>query len=101
MDLKLIAEKFGIFIVAGLIGAFVKRLRTNEKVSIRRFIANIFIAIFVSLAIGILCKEYFNFSENIVYVCCGVSGVFANELLNEIEAGIKGISTLIKEKFFK
>lgn len=91
------AEKYGLFVVGGAIGAVIHRLR--NKMSIRRFFASIGISMFVSLSVGVIAQDYFELKQSIIYVLCGISGVFANTILDEIEELIKYVSDAAKIKF--
>ena len=92
-----IAEKYGLFVVGGAIGAIIHRLR--NKMSFQRFLVSVAISMFVALCTGVVARDYFNLQESIVYVLCGVSGVFSESILDELEENIKNISVIIKSKF--
>ena len=94
--LETLNSKYGPAIIAGLVGAFIARLR--KKMTIRYFISSVIIAVFVSIGVSFICKDYFDISENLTNVCCGVSGVFSRDLLNEIEEIIKDLSGFVKKK---
>lgn len=91
------AEQYGFFVVGGAIGAIIHRLR--NKMSIKRFLASIAISMFVSLCVGIIAKDYFELKQSIIYVLCGISGVFSNTILDEIEELLKYCSDAFKIKF--
>lgn len=90
------AEKYGLFVIGGAIGAVIHRLR--NKMSIRRFFASIGISMFVSLSVGVIAKDYFELKQSIIYVLCGISGVFSNTILDELEEIIKNLSVFINNK---
>ena len=92
-----VARQYGFFVVGGATGAIIHRLR--NRMTIRRFLASILISMFVSFCVGIMAKDYFMLKESIVYVLCGISGVFANTILDEIEELIKYVSDAAKIKF--
>ena len=48
---------------------------------------------------GVVARDYFNLQEPIVYVLCGVSGVFSESILDELEENIKNVSVIVKSKF--
>ena len=92
-------KKYSVFITAGAIGAIIHRLRTH--MSFKQFISSIIISIFVALSVGIICKDYFELNENVIFVLCGVSGTFSKIILDEIEEIISNISNIIKNKFLE
>ena len=92
-----IAEKYGLFVVGGAIGAIIHRLR--NKMTFKRFLSSVAISMFVALCTGIVARDYFNLQESIVYVLCGVSGVFSESILDELEENIKNVSVIVKSKF--
>lgn len=93
-----IAEKYSPYIVGGSIGAVINRLRT--KMSFKDFIASLLISIFVSVSVGIVCKDYFNIEEqNLIFVFCGMSGTFSKIILDEIQEIIGSASEIVKKKF--
>lgn len=91
-----ITQKYGWFVIAGLAGAIVHRLR--RLMSIGRFLSVIGISIFVGLCVGILTREYLNVSEEVSFVVCAVSGVFSNDILDEAQKLIKLASLYLKKK---
>ena len=94
--LNSIAQKYGLFVVGGAIGAIIHRLR--NKMSFKRFLSSVVISMFVALCTGVVARDYFNLQESIVYVLCGISGVFSESILDELEENIKNISVIIKTK---
>lgn len=94
--LQNLASRFGLFVIGGLIGAIVHRLR--NKMSWGRFIATLGISGFVGLSVGILCRNYFDAPEEVVFVACSISGVFSKDLLDELHQIIKLFSDYVKKK---
>ena len=90
-------KKFSPFMLGGIIGAIIHRLR--NKMTFKRFLSSVAISMFVALCTGIVARDYFNLQESIVYVLCGVSGVFSESILDELEENIKNVSVIIKSKF--
>jgi hypothetical protein len=70
-----IARKYDLFVIGGAIGAIIHRLR--NKMTFKRFLSSVAISMFVALCTGVVARDYFNLQESIVYVLCGVSGVFS------------------------
>lgn len=95
--LNIFAKKYGLFVVGGAIGAIIHRLRI--KMTFKRFLSSVAISMFVALCTGVVARDYFNLQESIVYVLCGVSGVFSESILDELEENIKNISEVVKSKF--
>tara|TARA_R110002167_G_scaffold190638_1_gene392918 strand:+ start:1171 stop:1488 length:318 start_codon:yes stop_codon:yes gene_type:complete len=91
-----LVNRFGLFVIGGLIGAIVHRLR--NRMSWRKFIATLGISAFVGLSVGILLRNYFNAPEEVVFVACSVSGVFSKDLLDEVQQIIALLSDYIKQK---
>ena len=92
-----LASKCGLFVTGGAIGAIIHRLR--NKMSFKRFLSSVVISMFVSLCTGVVARDYFNLVESVVFVLCGVSGVFSEAVLDELEENIKNISVIVKQKF--
>lgn len=87
-------EKFGItFVVGGLIGAIIQRMR--KRMSWKKFISVAIMGMFVGWIIGTALTEWTNLSDRIVYSACALSGVFAEDLLKEFEQTIKKLSDFI------
>ncbi|WP_139959162.1 phage holin family protein [Flavicella sediminum] len=91
-----LADKYGGFIVGGLIGAIVHRVRNT--MSFRAFLGVLFVSAFVGLCVGILLKNYLNAPDEVVFVVCSISGVFSKDILDEIQQVISYISVFIKNK---
>lgn len=92
-------EKYGLMVLGGAIGAIIHRLR--NKMSWRKFIASVLISMFVALCAGISCRYYLNLNDEVIYVICGVSGVFSEAILDELEEVIHSISGIIKSRYSK
>lgn len=92
-------KKFGPLVMGGIIGAIIHRLRT--QMSLIQFLASIIISMFVSLSVGLVCQDFFELEETVIFVICGVSGVFSKAILDEIEEIIKSVSGIIKSRYGK
>ena len=90
------AQKYGLFVVGGAIGAVIHRLR--NKMTLKRFIISVVISMFVALCTGVVARDYFGLADSVVYVLCGVSGVFSETILDEVQENIKNVSVIIKAK---
>lgn len=91
------ADKYGLFVMGGAIGAVIHRLRT--KMTFKRFLASVVISVFVALCTGAVCRDYFHLQDSVVYVLCGVSGVFSDTILDEIQELIKNVSNIVKSRY--
>lgn len=89
-------EKYGLFVLGGAIGAIIHRLR--KKMTIKKFLASVVISMFVSLCAGISCRHYLKIPEELIYVICGLSGVFSEAILDEIESVIHMLPDALKSK---
>lgn len=89
-------SKYGFFIVGGILGAVIHRMR--KKMSWSRFIKFLITAIIVALASGIIARDWFNIPETVTYVICGVFGAFSEDILNEVEEFIHSLSDIAKKK---
>ncbi len=90
-------KKFSPYIIGGVIGSIIHRLRTD--MSFVTFLKTLGLSVFVSICAGIVCKDYFNVAnENVIFVCCGISGAFSKYILDEIEQIIKLGSVWVKSK---
>lgn len=97
-------EKFGItFVIGGLIGAVVQRMR--KRMSFSKFISVAVMGMFVGWIIGSVLTEWTNFGDKVIYSACALSGVFAEDILKEFEQLIKKLSefftTFINNKLNK
>lgn len=88
-----IAKKYGVLAIAGLIGAVVKRFR--KKMSHVRFLGTLGVSTFVAVTAGIFIKEWTSFPEEVIFACCGISGIFADEILDEVAELIKGVGDFV------
>ncbi len=87
-------KKYTPLVLGGIIGAIIHRMRT--AMSIIQFLASLIVSMFVALSVGIVSQEYFELKDTVIFVLCGVSGVFSKALLDEIEEIIKSASIIIK-----
>tara|TARA_R110000803_G_scaffold78075_5_gene143157 strand:+ start:4891 stop:5244 length:354 start_codon:yes stop_codon:yes gene_type:complete len=89
-------KKFSPYVLVGTIGAIVHRLRT--EMSWKQFLASVFIAILVSLSVGIVAQEYTVFSDDVIFILCGISGTFSRLLLDELEEIISDLSEFVRQR---
>lgn len=90
-----ISSRFLGYILGGMFGAVILRLRTN--MNFKQFLGAIVISVFVSTSTGIVCKDYFEIKQdNVIFVLCGISGAFSKIILDEIEEIIKYAGDIIK-----
>ena len=89
-------KKFSPYILVGTIGAVVHRLRNNMP--LRTFISSVIISILVSLSVGVVCQEYTELKDNVIFVLCGISGTFSKLLLDEIEEIIADLSVFARQR---
>lgn len=90
-------EGYSPYIVGGVIGALIHRLRT--QMSFKDFMASIAISIFVSVSVGIVCKDYFQLTDNLIFVLCGMSGTFSKVILDEVQEILGLASEVFKKRF--
>lgn len=90
-----LSKKYGILAIAGLAGAVVKRFR--KKMSHPRFIGTIGVSVFVAVVSGIFIREWTEFPEEVIFACCGIAGVFSDEILDEVLDIIKSAGDFIKK----
>ena len=88
------ARKYGGVVIAGVVGAIVRRL--NQAMSWLEFMQVIFLGVFVSYCVGVVVEEYFVISEHFKYVIGAVSAIYSKEVLDEIKDIISGISDTVK-----
>lgn len=94
-------KKFSPYILGGVIGSIVHRLRV-KGMNLADFIASLFISIFVSLCVGIVCKDYFEIKQDtVIFVFTGISGAFSKDILDELQELIKEISVIVKSRLEK
>ena len=87
-------EKFGIaFVIGGFLGAVVQR--TRKRMTWRKFISVAVMGMFVGWIIGSVLTEWTNFGEKVIYSACALSGVFAEDILKELEKLVGRISEFI------
>lgn len=92
-----ISSRFLGYILGGMFGAVILRLRTN--MNFKQFLGAIIISVFVSTSTGIVCKDYFEIKQdNVIFVLCGISGAFSKIILDELEEIIKYAGDIIKIK---
>lgn len=90
-------KRFSPYVIGGATGAVIHRMRT--EMSLITFFKSVVISIFISICVGILCKDYLKVqNENIIFVLCGISGTFSKIILDEIEQIIKLASVYVKTK---
>ena len=65
----------------------------------KRFCRSCVIAVFTSLCAGILFLHFFQLPIPVVNALCGITGIFSEYILDEIEEFIKDVSEIIKKKF--
>jgi lipid-A-disaccharide synthase-like uncharacterized protein len=100
LQLNEILKRFSPYILGGVIGSVVHRLRNH--MSIKEFLASTIISVFVALSVGIICKDYFLIKqETVIFVLCGMSGSFSKILLDELEQILSSISEIFKDRFKK
>ena len=97
--LENLARKYGGVVIAGVVGAIVRRL--NQAMPWLEFMQVIFLGVFVSYCVGVVVEEYWEISENFKYVIGAISAIYSKELLDEIKEIIKGISDTVKNWFNK
>jgi hypothetical protein len=91
-----VASKYGGYVIGGLVGAIVHRLRNT--MSFQRFLSVLAISAFVGFCVGVLLKNYLNASDEVIFVACSVSGVFSKDILDEIQELISYVSLFVKKK---
>src|SRR5690606_8703685 len=81
------------FVIGGLIGAVVQRMR--RRMTWRKFISVAVMGMFVGWIIGSVLTEWTNFGEKIIYSACALSGVFAEDILKELEKFVSKLSEFL------
>ena len=76
------ADKFGLFVIGGLIGAVIHRLR--NQMSIKRFIATLVTSAFVGVVVGIALRNYLKLNEEITFAFVSTAGVFSKDIIDII-----------------
>lgn len=92
--LESLAKKYGGIVIAGVIGAIIRRIR--ETMTMIQFCQVILMSVFVSYCVGVVVEEYWSISENFKYVIGAVSAVYSKEVLDELKETISGISETLK-----
>lgn len=95
IELVQLIDKYGWMVVGGTVGAIIDRLR--KSMSLKRFVANIFISAFVGLCTGIVIGNYTSFSQEVQFVCVSISGYFSQYLLDETQEMIEVATSVIKQ----
>lgn len=90
-------SKYSFFLLAGAIGAAINKLR--KAMSWKRFCRSCIIAVFTSLCAGILFLHFFQLPIPVVNALCGITGIFSEYILDEIEEMIRNASDYLKKKF--
>lgn len=90
-------SKYSFFLLAGAIGAAINKLR--KAMSWKRFCRSCIIALFTSLCAGILFLHFFQLPIPVVNALCGITGIFSEYILDEIEEMIRNASDYLKKKF--
>lgn len=91
-------KRFSPYILGGVVGSVIHRLRT--KMTWREFLASTVISIFVALSVGIICKDYFEIKQDtIIFVFCGMAGSFSKDILDEMQQIIGQLSVIIKARY--
>lgn len=90
-------SKYSFFLLAGAIGAAINKLR--KAMSWKRFCRSCIIAVFTSLCAGILFLHFFQLPIPVVNALCGITGIFSEYILDEIEEMIRNASDYFKKKF--
>ena len=90
-------SKYSFFLLAGAVGAAINKLR--KAMSWKRFCRSCIIAVFTSLCAGILFLHFFQLPIPVVNALCGITGIFSEYILDEIEEMIRNASDYFKKKF--
>lgn len=91
-----LADKYGGYVIGGLIGAIVHRIRNT--MSFKKFLGVLFISAFIGFCVGVVLKNYLNVADEVIFVACSISGVFSKDILDEIQEVISMISLFVKKK---
>lgn len=90
-----IARTYGGFAFAGIVSASIRRIR--NKMTNLRFVAFLITSVFVSVMTALFLMEWFNIGIHGTLVICAISAHFSDELLDEVQEIITGLSEIIKE----
>ena len=88
------ARKYGGVVIAGVVGAIIRRIR--ENMTLIEFLQVILLGVFVSYCVGVVVEEYWEISEKFKYVIGAISAVYSKEVLDEIKDIIYVISDTVK-----
>lgn len=83
------------FIIGGLVGGVIQRFR--KIMTWRKFISTLVLAGFVGWVSGHLLTQYFDLPIQVVTAICSTIGVFAENILKEIEGLISNASEWFKK----
>ncbi len=89
-------KKYAWFLLAGPIGAIITRLRTKGMKQSAFFVL-IIISSFVGLCVGVLMTNFFDFSEEVVFIFCSISGMLATEILDELKESVEYFSEWVRK----
>ena len=96
-----VLKKYGSIIIAGAVGAIIRRFR--ESMTFLEFVQTLVIGVFISYCVGVIVEEYFTITEHFKYVIGAISAVYSKEILDEIKEIISNLGELInswlKNKF--
>ena len=99
-DLMKFLQRFSPYIIGGAVGSIIHRMRT--EMTLVTFCKSIVMSVFISICVGIVCKDYLEIkNENLIFVCCGISGTFSKIILDELESLIKYLFNYAKAKIAK
>lgn len=94
--LTTLANKYGGYVIGGLVGAIVHRIRNT--MSFKKFLGVLFISAFVGFCVGVVMKNYLHSADEVIFVACSISGVFSKDILDEIQEVISYVSLYVKRK---
>lgn len=83
------------FLIAGALGAVIKRIRSG-KIPTKRFLGQIVISAFLAWCIGVTIQHYLNLPNQVTYAIVSLAGMFSDIILDEIEEAIKKLSELFE-----
>ena len=75
--LESFARKYGGVVIAGVVGAIIRRIR--ENMTLIEFLQVIFLGVFVSYCVGVAVEEYCDISEHFKYVIGAVSAIYSKD----------------------
>ena len=78
--LESFARKYGGVVIAGVVGAIIRRIR--ENMTLIEFLQVIFLGVFVSYCVGVTVEEYLDITEHFKYVIGAVSAIYSKEVLD-------------------